>query len=357
MFLDFSFLKKRNILIYDGVSLTILKHIIFKEKFNVYFNRWEKLNFWVLVLTLLKFNYRNISEIKKHYKKNFISLCAPKVIITFIDNNPSFYELKSIYPEAITISIQNGVRKSNDLRMFNKKKKYYCDYFLIFSKYHEKFFSKVIKSKYINSGSIKMNEYKKRSFKKKGEVLFISQTATHASELEKVEKFLIKNLIKICTDLKIKFNILCKKNVKKKIVDEFSEIKLSNIFESDASFLPYEIIQKFELKVFVDSTLGLESLAIGEKALAIPLGCMSKHKKKFDIKKKIEKFGFPLKLADKGYCWSNDFEYPALKKKIFKLIKLKQGDWKKIHKKNLLMNYDEGNKKLKKILKDNRIYI
>ena len=123
MFLDFSFLKKRNILIYDGVSLTILKHIIFKEKFNVYFNRWEKLNFWVLVLTLLKFNYRNISEIKKHYKKNFISLCAPKVIITFIDNNPSFYELKSIYPEAITISIQNGVRKSNDLRMFNKKKK------------------------------------------------------------------------------------------------------------------------------------------------------------------------------------------------------------------------------------------
>ena len=125
-----------------------------------------------------------------------------------------------------------------------------------------------------------MNEYKKRAFKKKGEVLFISQTATHASELEKVEKFLIKNLIKICTDLKIRFNILCKKNVKKKIVGEFSEIKLSNIFESDASFLPYEIIQKFELKVFVDSTLGLESLAIGEKALAIPLGCMSKHKKK-----------------------------------------------------------------------------
>ncbi len=357
MFLDFSLLKKKDILIYDGVSVAILRHIFSKEKFNVYFNRWEKINFWVLILTLLKLNYRNFNQIKKQYKKNYITLCAPKVIITFIDNNPSFYELNNIYPNAKTISIQNGVRKSNDLKIFNKKKKYYCDYFFVFSKSHKNFFSRVIKSKYIDTGSIKMNEYKKRFFKKKREILFISQTATHAFEIENVEKFLIKNLIKICNESKINLNVLCKKNIKKKLIKEFNEIKSNNIFESDANFLPYEIIQKFELKVFVDSTLGLECLAIGEKALAIPLGCMTKHKKKFKIKKKIERFGFPLNLSDKGYCWNNDFNYSAFKKKIFKLINLKQADWKKIHKRNLLMNYDPGNKKLKKILKDNKIFI
>ncbi len=357
MFLDFSLLKKRDVLIYDGVSLTILKHILGKEKYNVYFNRWEKINFWVLASTLFKFNYRNLNEIKKLYKKKYISICSPKVIITFIDNNPSFYELYYIYPDAITISIQNGVRKSNDLRIFNKEKNYYCDFFFVFSKSHKKFFSSVIRSKYIIAGSTKMNEYKRRVFKKKREILFISQTATHALKIERVEKFLIKNLIRICNELKIKLNILCKKNIKKKLIEKFNEIPPSSIFESDANFSPYETIQKFELKIFVDSTLGLESLAIGEKAFAIPLGCMSKHKKKFNIKKKIEKFGYPLNLSDKGYCWSNDFEYSKFKKKISTLINLKRKDWKKIHKKNFLMNYDPGNKKLKKLLKDNKIYI
>ena len=64
----------------------------------------------------------------------------------------------------------------------------------------------------------------------------------------KINNFFLLNFLKFIFFL-LRFNT--KKNVKKKIVDEFSEIKLSNIFESDASFLPYEIIQKFELKVFI----------------------------------------------------------------------------------------------------------
>ena len=88
MFLDFSLLKKRDVLIYDGVSLTILKHILGKEKYNVYFNRWEKINFWVLASTFFKFNYRNLNEIKKLYKKIYFYMFAESdynlLIITLI---------------------------------------------------------------------------------------------------------------------------------------------------------------------------------------------------------------------------------------------------------------------------------
>ena len=355
MKIDFSFLTKKDILVYDGVSLPILNKVFANNNFNVYFNRWEKINFWIFITTLLEFKFRSFSELKKNYKINYISTCSPKIIITFIDNNPAFYELKNIYPNAKTISIQNGVRKSNDLKIFKDKNKYFCDYFFTFSSSHEKFFSKFIKAKYIDAGSIKMNEYKIRKFKKKKDILFISQNATHDLKLENVEKFLIKNLIKICSNNELILNILCKKHIKAKILKEFKEIKYKNVFESDAKFVPYEIIQKYELKVFVDSTLGLECLGIGEKAFAIPLGCKPSHKKKFKIKKRVDKFGFPLKLKEQGYCWSNEFDYSKVKNKILKLINLKKSEWNRIHNlKKVLMSYDENNRRLKKIIKKYR---
>ena len=56
-----------------------------------------------------------------------------------------------------------------------------------------------------------MNEYKKRTFDRKKEILFISQTPSNSLKLEKIEKFLIENLISICTTTKLVLNILCKK--------------------------------------------------------------------------------------------------------------------------------------------------
>ena len=355
MFIDFSFLVSKEVLIYDQVSLPILKHIFKNKDYNVYYNRMERVNFWILIFTLFKFKFSNFKELKKQYKINYIYSCSPKIIITFIDNNPAFFELKSIYPKEKTFFIQNGIRKKNDLKIFKKNKKYFCDYFFVFSRYYKKFFSKSIKSKYIESGSIKMNEYKKRTFDRKKEILFISQTPSNSLKLEKIEKFLIENLISICTTTKLVLNILCKKNVKQILIKEFKQIEPENITESDAQFLPYKLIQKYELKIFVDSTLGLESLAIGEKALAIPIGCKNKHLARFKTKRKVEKFGYPSHLADQGYCWNNDFKYSVIKMKILKLINLKRLAWNKIHKKERFMNYDAGNKKLRNILKEKKI--
>ena len=358
MFLDFSFLKKKDVLIYDGASLAIFKYIFTKNKYNVYFNRGEKINIWIFLTTIVQFKFKNYFELKKQYKINFISACSPKVIITFIDNNPSFYELKNLFPHVITISIQNGARNSNDLKIFNRKKNYTCDYFFVFSKSHRKFFSKIIKSNYIDSGSLKMNYYNKRNFKRKNEILFISQTANSAKTIERIEKYIIKNLINICKRNKIIFNILCKKNIKNILSNEIRDIKPENILESDGNFFSYEIIQKYNLKIFLNSTLGLESLAIGEKSYSIPLGCYKKHVNKFRLEKKVEKFGFPLKLPEQGYCWDNDFIHSRVEQKLVHLFNLKYSRWNRIHnKKKKFMNYDKKNTKLKNILKKFKIDI
>ena len=134
--------------------------------------------------------------------------------------------------------------------------------------------------------------------------------------------------------------------------------KVKNIIESDGNFFSYEVIQKYNLKIFLNSTLGLESLAIGEKSYSIPLGCHKKHVNKFRSEKKVEKFGFPLKLPEQGYCWDNDFVYSRVEQKLVHLFNLKYSRWNRIHnKKKKFMSYDKKNKKLKNILKKFKIYI
>ena len=65
MKIDFSFLTKKDILVYDGVSQPILNKVFANNNFNVYFNRWEKINFWIFITTLLEFKFRSFSELKK----------------------------------------------------------------------------------------------------------------------------------------------------------------------------------------------------------------------------------------------------------------------------------------------------
>ena len=78
MFIDFSFLVSKEVLIYDQVSLPILKHIFKNKDYNVYYNRMERVNFWILIFTLFKFKFSNFKELKKQYKINYIYSCSPK---------------------------------------------------------------------------------------------------------------------------------------------------------------------------------------------------------------------------------------------------------------------------------------
>ena len=348
---DFNKIKQKKFLVYDAMSLPGIKLLLKKNNYNIYYNRYEKINFWVLLKTIFSFNSINFRE---NYKINYIKSANPKVIMTFIDNNPSFYYLKKKFPKIITISIQNGNRTKDDFDKLKGYKNLESDYFFVFSNSVANKFKNYIKSNYIISGSIKCNFFKKKNFKKKEEILFISQH-NKKTDISINEQIILNLLIKIKERYKINFRILLKKNLEEFFVKKFPFLNKDIFLKNENVFSSYKHIQRYKLVVFIDSTLGYEALGMGIPAFAVPIGCEGSiaawlKKKKL---RKPEKFGYPKKLTNYGYCWANKFNEKIVIKKILKTFKNKRVSKKK---QNLdirdIMFYDYKNKKIKKILSE-----
>ena len=94
----------------------ILREII-KKDFNILKVRDDKeIYFWILLRQIIVLDFKFIT-----YCKNYIRYTAPKVVITFIDNDIQFYKLKNSFEDINFISIQNGHRFEN-YSMFHDKK-------------------------------------------------------------------------------------------------------------------------------------------------------------------------------------------------------------------------------------------
>ena len=142
LFLIFSqkeFLKpKRNkILIFDGTNyIPLLKSLRTKE-ISILFIRGEIINFYILSKVFFNKIYLIFypTLFWKEYLFNYIETVNPKIILTYIDNNPFFYTLKKKFTSKTFISIQNGYRfKKGDLfgKLINKKREQlYCDYIFV----------------------------------------------------------------------------------------------------------------------------------------------------------------------------------------------------------------------------------
>lgn len=347
--IDFKKIKPKKFLVYDAVSLPLIDKLIKKKDYNIYYNRYESINFWILLKTLLKFDLKNL---KINYKINYIKDAGPRAIITYIDNNPSFYNLKKIFPKIKMIAIQNGNRTKEDFDKFKNYKNLQADYFFVFSRPVANEFKNYIKSNYIVSGSIKCNFIKKIKIKRKKEILFISQH-NKLENIKITEKTIILLLQKIKEKYKINFKILLKKNLKKVFLNEFSFLNEDNFLKHKNVFSSYKHIQEYKLVIFINSTLGYEALAMDIPVLALPLGSNSASWCKKNKIRKPEKFGYPKKLPENGFCWTNKFNKKLVTKKILKIFQDQ-----KISKKrqNLIikdiMYYDYQNKKIKKLLKE-----
>ena len=126
LFLIFSqkeFLKpKRNkILIFDGTNyIPLLKSLRTKE-ISILFIRGEIINFYILSKVFFNKIYLIFypTLFWKEYLFNYIETVNPKIILTYIDNNPFFYTLKKKFTSKTFISIQNGYRFKKETYLEN----------------------------------------------------------------------------------------------------------------------------------------------------------------------------------------------------------------------------------------------
>jgi len=116
--------KQSDVLIYDASASDFLsRHVLYGIDHSVLHSRQEFF-YWglkVLAYILLSVNVINlvkskkiVSEFNKAYFLGCLHCIKPKVVLTFIDNDPIFHWLSRVYTNATFYAIQNGVRVANN---------------------------------------------------------------------------------------------------------------------------------------------------------------------------------------------------------------------------------------------------
>ena len=112
----------------------------------------------------------------RSYLQKYVDYINPKILITYIDNNPLFYELKLKHGKKFFI--QNGRRTALDIffskNKLKKKKFYFVDYMLVHNDIIGKKYQKLIRGKSIKFGSLQSNSCKVIKSQKKYDLMYVS---------------------------------------------------------------------------------------------------------------------------------------------------------------------------------------
>lgn len=333
--------KRKSILLYDEIHSLILRETI-KKDFNILKTRELEIYFWIFLKQIILFDFKFST-----YCKNYIKFTKPKVIVTFNDRKPRFYELKESFKNINFISIQNGIHDENFFKKytFNRCK---CDYFFIFNKHYIKSYTKYIKSKYIIFGNFKNNLIKINKTKKNNNFLLISEFDEANDNIMDFHKKLL-NLIKLYfLNSNKKIHILLRR-YDHRVVNEINFYK--KIFQSNCVFQKsnywkksYKILDKYENIIFVRSALGYESIARKKKvAIFAP--------------KKIGNckywFGWPASpKKEHNFFSTNKFSYREIKRVLDNIKNCNQINWEKKHYKVIKDQFffNKNNTKLKQTI-------
>ena len=315
----------RNFLIVNGDQSNFIARYLKDKDFHIVFNRFSRgvesnseINLYVLLDVLINFKFSI-----KDYIKSYIKFSKPKVVITLIDNDIAFYELES-NSNYKKILIQNSYRSTQGDIFYKledlKKKKYECDYILVFNKHVGKLYNTFLKGQCIQIGPFRSNSIPKKEKEKKYDIIYVSSYRGHNDddiyiknenitwgEARKGEEIIINHLKKFIQENKnINLAVLgCKMTTRKKELKYFQS-KLKGI---NFKFIPkeinretYQIIDQANVLISIDSTLGYESISRGNK-----ICIFSTLPNKYPLNS--SKFGWPANLSDRGFFWTNSLEY------------------------------------------------
>ena len=335
--------KKKNILLYDKNHSLILKEII-KKDFNIFKIHEIEIYFWIYIKQIIFFDFTFVT-----YCKNYIEYTSPKIIITFNDVKPRFYELKDFFKNITFITIQNGLRDEADFKNYFKSRKFKCDHFFVFNKHYIKEYKKFIQSKYHILGRFSNNIVKVKKTRIFNKFLLISQFEEKKSNLNNFYKKLISSLNLYFRNSNKKLHVLLRsKNVfrqKKEIEFYKKNFQFDCVFHKVSGWKKsYEILDKFENIIFMHSTLGYEAISRKKKVVMFP-------------PKKIVYcnywFGWPSPFQKKyNFFSAKNLSYNELKRVLNNIYNCSQEKWEKKYYAAIedQLPINKNNSKLKKVI-------
>jgi len=327
--------KKVQIIIYDGAGSDLLEKLLDRYVFSILWIRGEEINLCCLLYSILLRDFWR-GKVIFAYSKAYIILSKPKLVITTVDNNAFFYLIKKEC-NVLTAFLQNGRRSDID-DIFNsiQKKDNFVDFMFVFNADIGKKYLEFIKGEIFQIGSYKNNMIERVSDKsgvptlsyisqyRKRENKFFIKNEIHSItfyDFYSVEKKLLLLLKDWCIKNKFLLNIIgCSQNYS---IDE--EKYFDNFLDKNYNFIECKINSSYKacdnsnIVVFIDSTLGYESLARGNKTLAI--SCRNN-----DWGKSL-KFGWPGFFQEEGPFWINYFDKNKIESKLNFIKNLSENEW------------------------------
>ncbi|MDA3004493.1 MAG: hypothetical protein O3A62_05425 [Actinomycetota bacterium] len=330
---------QRDVLLYFKTGADVIAPYFSPHEFQVLDLRESEVNIAVAIRCILS---RDLSA--QNYARQFIRMAKPKLVLTFIDNFPSFYLLKKEFPKVQIWLIQNGVRSDRG-DLFGLLKAHYpmqssqVDKMFVFGfavgeKYLESISGEVVVHGSFKNNLVPLTQPKKASvayistYRPNQQRSFIvpesrpESPVTYEQIIERREQAIVW-LAKYCAETQLGLTIIGKHESPEHEEAYYRSLLKNYDFEFVArkvSTSSYLALDKSEIIVFTSSTLGYESLARGKKTAAIMLDAEI-------IGAEALKFGWPAKLPDDGPFWTHRFSEQRLHEIMDYLRNIEDREW------------------------------
>ena len=355
--------KRARTLIYDRVGSEVLFEYINPEDVEILFLRGESISIYALLKCVF-----SLKLSRANYASKYISLVQPSVVITFVNNSYDFYTIKKTHPRLVTVFVQNGLSTDfgdifGHFKNHPANESYEVDYMLTFGTAVGKKYRQYIKGQAIPIGSIKNNLSQPGKEIEAGSLVYISQfrpqpsdpnapyifdgiTPIFYEEFYEVERKLLAFLSRYCERENLRLRV-CGQPQRPSDSLRPAEYQFFNsrIGNSNWEFIPssslyasYHVIDSAEYVVFLDSTLGYESLARGKKTGAFTI----RGKRLSDASRN---YGWPTDLPDNGPFWTNDADEREFERVMTYITNVSDEEWESDRLRYVpdLMEYDSGN--------------
>lgn len=349
--------RHKPVLLYFVTGADVIAPYFTSDEFQVLDLRESEVNLWVALRCLLD---RDLSA--QNYALIYIKIVKPKLVITFIDNFPAFFQVKNHFPEITTVLIQNGVRVDpRDLfetaSEASGSNKNCVDKMFVFGSAIGAIYAKYTDGEILPIGSFKNNLVPSTKSKTRT-VAYISTYRSglarttvipdslpgfpiqYGEIVDRREQTIIF-LANFCKKNDLGLVIIGKdeefegeKNYYRGLLKDFSW----TISQRQTSTINYEVLDESEFAVFTSSTLGYESLARGKKTAAFLIDAEI-------IDSPSIKFGWPVSLSDEGKFWTNRLDEKRFTEILDYLVNASSDDWEKVRSETMreIINYDPGN--------------
>ena len=344
----------------------------------------SELNFWILLRCLM---FRKIQM--KEYFAQAIKAHRPRVVITFIDNDTTFYLLKSLVLGPVFIAVQNGIRNNysyiskggfiDQLVKSGGSNQLKADLVCTFGKSSSIMFERFIQTKTLITGNVKNNAVEIRSaIEPKFDIVFMSQHApfdlanreevmhlNNASisigKFYEIESVVAGFLAKYCQEHSLRFAVSGKRGAEYVFERRFFE---KAIGENPFTFLPrtdvhssYENGLNSRVAVVIDSTIGYELLSRGNKVAFFSARMFNPLIDQSELKDSF--FGYPGTYPIGGPFWTNKPDHHEYARILDSLLGMTNTEWAALIQPYTeeLMAFRPGNNEFIQMLKDQGIQI